>query len=88
LEDVAMKKLTLSMDDETIEQAKHIAAEQGTSVSAMFSRLVQAMARRKGEKIEIGPITRRATGLVKLPPDKTDRELLEEAIADKYEHKT
>ena len=79
-----MKKLTLSMDEETIEQAKRIAAEQGTSVSAMFSRLVRAMALRKGKKIEIGPITRRATGLAKLPAGKTDKELLEEALIDKY----
>ena len=82
-----MKKLTLSMDEETIEQAKRIAAQQGTSVSAMFSRLVRAMAHRKGEKVKIGPITRRATGLVKLPSDKTDRQLVEEALADKYGRK-
>jgi len=79
-----MKKLTLSMDEETIRQAKRLAAEQGTSVSAMFSRLVQAMARGPGKQIEIGPITRRATGLVKLPSDKTDREILQEALEKKY----
>jgi hypothetical protein len=32
----------------------------------------------------IGPITRRATGLVKLPPRKTDRKLVEEALEEKY----
>ena len=82
-----MKKLTLSMDEETIEQAKRLAAEQGTSVSAMLSRLVRAMALKPGEKTKIGPITRRATGLVKLPSGKTDRVLLEQALADNYERK-
>lgn len=79
-----MKKLTLSVDEETIKQAKRLAAERGTSVSAMFSRLVRAMAHKPGQEIEIGPITRRATGLAKLPPDKTDRELLQEALEEKY----
>jgi len=84
LEDAAMKKLTLSMDDETIEQAKHIAAEQGTSVSAMFSRLVQAMAHKPGKKIEIGPKTRSLTGIVSLPKGKTARDVLTEALMDKH----
>ena len=79
-----MKKLTLSMEEETIQEAKRLAAQRGTSVSAMFSRLVQAMAQRPGQRRELGPITRRATGLVKLPPDKSDRELLEEALMEKH----
>ena len=82
-----MKKLTLSMDEETIEQAKRIAAEQGTSVSAMFSRLVRAMALRKGKKIEIGPKTRSLMGIVSLPEGKTYREVVTEALMDKYEIK-
>ncbi len=79
-----MKKLTLSMDEEVIEQAKKIAAEQGTSVSAMFSRLVRAMAHKPGREIEIGPITRKLTGIISLPEGKTDRELITEALMDKY----
>jgi hypothetical protein len=79
-----MKKLTLSMDEETIAEAKRLAAESGTSVSAMFARLVRAMAARPEAGIPIGPITRQATGLVKLPDGKTDRELIEEALMDKY----
>jgi len=79
-----MKKLTLSMDEEVIAQAKRLAAQSGTSVSAMFSRLVRSMAARPLVKMPIGPITRRATGLVKLPPRTTDRRLLEEALEQKY----
>ena len=79
-----MKKLTLSMDEETIRQAKELAAEQGTSVSAMFSRLVRAMARKPGEKIEIGPKTRSLAGIISLPEGKSARELLTEAVMDKY----
>jgi hypothetical protein len=79
-----MKKLTLSMDEETIEQAKRLAAESGTSVSAMFSRLVRAMAQDLDEEIEIGPLTRELTGIVSLPDDKSDRELITEALMKKY----
>jgi hypothetical protein len=80
-----MKKLTLSMEEGVIRQAKRIAAEQGTSVSAMFSNMVRLMARKRGEEIGIGPLTREAMGLVDLPEGKTDRELLEEALAEEYE---
>ncbi len=79
-----MKKLTLSMDEETIAQAKKLAAEQGTSVSSMFSRLVRLMALKPGEKIEIGPVTRSLSGIVSLPEGKSDRELIEEALMEKY----
>ena len=78
------KKLTLSLDEEVIAEAKRIAAERGTSVSAMFSRLVQAMAHREGEKVEIGPKTRSLAGIISLPKGKADRELLTEALLDKY----
>lgn len=79
-----MKKLTLSVDEETIEDAKRLAGERGTSVSAMFRRLVRAMAHKERKRVELGPITKRATGLVDLPSDRSDRELLEEALEERY----
>jgi len=79
------KKLTLSVDEEVIAQAKEIAARDGTSVSAMFGRIVRARSHRTRKDIEIGPLTRQATGLAKLPPDMTDREILEQALAHKYD---
>ena len=81
-----MKKLTLGADEEVIRQAKRLAAENHTSVSSMFSRWVLSMTRRRKQKSgePIGPLTRKALGLAKLPADKSDRELLEEALAEKY----
>jgi hypothetical protein len=87
-------KLTLNADSQTIVTAKQLAAERGISVSAMFSQFVEALAggRRSaaGELAdldqEIGPITRRATGLVKLPPGKTVRQLLAEIRTERAEH--
>ena len=82
-----MKKLTLSVDEEVIRQAKRIAAEQGTSVSAMFSRIVRSMAHDEGRKIEIGPKTRSLIGIISLPEGMTWREALTEALLEKYEIK-
>jgi hypothetical protein len=90
------------MDEEVIEAAKRVAAEEGTSVSAMFSRIVRAMAYRKGGATAIGPRTRsvtgiartddippdsiaaRATGFVSLPEGKTWRDVLTDALLEKY----
>ena len=80
-----MKKLTLSVDEETLEDAKRLADQRGTSISAMFRRLVRIMAHKEPEGFKFGPITKRATGLVVLPSERTDRELLEEALEERYD---
>jgi len=82
---VSMTKLTLSADPELVAEAKRLAEDAGTSLSAMFGRWVRAALREKAGGQPPGPLTRRACGLVRLPPGKSDRELLEEALAEKYE---
>lgn len=82
-----MAKLTLSADEEVITLAKRIAAENHTTVSAMFARLVRAMAAggRNGKgKPVVAPITLQMTGLIKLPKGKTYRQVLEDALCEKY----
>ncbi len=79
-----MTKLTLSADHELIQEAKKLAAQEGTSLSSMFSRFLQAVLLGRKKQEEPGPITAKAKGLVKLPARKGDRELLEDALADKY----
>jgi hypothetical protein len=75
-------KLTLSIDATLIGAAKRLAAERRTSVSAMFARLLVAMQQtRTIDQSALAPLTRRVSGLVSLPEGKTDRELLEEALA-------
>ena len=81
-------KLTLSASSSIIEAAKQTAASQHTSVSKMFSRFIQAMqvmpAIDSGVSPEIGSITKRASGLLKLPDDKSDSTLIEEALSSHY----
>lgn len=79
-----MTKLTLSVDEKVVAQAKRLAEQNRTSVSAMFSQFVQALAMGQGTPAGIGPLTRRATGLAQLPADKDSHDLLTDALMDKY----
>jgi hypothetical protein len=79
-----MTKLTLSANRVLIEEAKKLAAQQGTSRSSMFARFLRAVLRGRQTKEKPGPLTARAKGLVKLPARKSDRELLEDALGEKY----
>ena len=80
-----MPKLTLSIDEEVIDQAKQIAEQRGTSVSAMFTQFVKAVAKQPSSRNRrSGPLTRKAIGMVKLPGKKTDRALIEEALTERY----
>jgi hypothetical protein len=77
-----MKKLTLSTDARTIARAKRIADERGTSVSALFTDLIQAVPMLNGRT---GTKTRKATGLIKLPGGKSDRKLIEDAVRQRHQ---
>ncbi|MBI2932747.1 MAG: hypothetical protein HYY16_13955 [Planctomycetes bacterium] len=76
-------KLTLSADKDLIKEAKKLADREGTSLSSMFARFLRAVLREWREKEQPGPVTSKATGLVKLPAGKSDRQLLEEALREK-----
>lgn len=79
-----MPKLTLSTDSKTIAQAKRLAAQNHTSVSAMFTRLIRAMTQKPKTDDDIGPLTRELTGIIKLPKGKTDRDVLTDVLMEKY----
>jgi hypothetical protein len=77
-------KLTLSADKELVRQAKELARERGTSLSAMFDRFIRSILLGNTNAESSGPLTSQALGLVRLPNDKTDNELLEEALTEKH----
>jgi len=79
-----MKKLTLSADESVIREAKNLASESGTSVSSMFERFVRSLSRRRKPVRPVGPIARKATGVIRLPAGKSERAVLEDALIDKY----
>ena len=82
-----MKKLTLYLDAQVIEQAKRLAGESGTSVSSLFERLVRLLARKRPVGQRIGRITREASGLITLPRGTSERDILAEALAEKFASK-
>ena len=77
-------KLTLSADRELIQQAKKLAAREGTSLSSMFSRFLRDVLSARGSKGRVGPITRKATGLARIPAGKNYKDLLTEALLEKH----
>jgi hypothetical protein len=79
-----MGKMTISMDDDIIRAAKQLAASDNVSVSAMFRRYVLFRLKPEKPKIKIGPLTKKATGIVKLDESKSDKELLTDALMEKY----
>ena len=79
-----MKKLTLSADPEVIAEARQLARQSGTSVSSMFARFVRLLAGKRRPRRPLGPLTRKATGLVTLPKGQSDRKLLEDALFEKH----
>lgn len=80
-----MPKLTLSAEQDVIDQAKRIAEARGSSVSAMFSGFVASVSSGgDSSPAKLGPVTRRALGLVKLPAGVSDRRLIEEARGARY----
>jgi hypothetical protein len=79
-----MTKLTLSIEPSVVEKAKQMAEANKTSVSAMFSQFVESAAAPRKQRPKIGPLTRKLSGTIELPPGKDYKELLAEALADKY----
>jgi hypothetical protein len=80
-------KLTLSADKDLVARAKKLAKRQGTSLSSMFARFLRTVIEGRPDDERPGPITRKASGLVKLPENLSDRELLGEALAERYERR-
>lgn len=77
-----MAKLTLNADREVIDQAKRLAAERKTSVSAMFSRFIRVLAGGRNGK-PVGRLARRASGVIDLK-GRSHKDVLADSLKDKY----
>ena len=82
---MAMTKLTLSADRELVKQAKRWAAARNTSLSAAVSRFLAELVRTdEPQRGRLAPLTRRAATLIKTTNTRPYKELLTEALMDKY----
>jgi len=79
---MAMSKLTLYADTAVVKRAKRWAAKRNTSLSAAVGRFLRALTTPQKVR-ELPPITRRMCGIAKIP-DRPLRELMEEALEEKY----
>jgi hypothetical protein len=84
LENETMKKVTLSADPQIIQQAKELAAENNTSVSSMFERFIRHLVARRNPKPSLGPISRRASGIITIPAGRSGRQVLEDALLTQH----
>jgi hypothetical protein len=79
-----MKKITLSAEPDVIEQAHELAAQTGTSVSSLFSRMIRLLAQQRGSARPLGPLARKASGLITLPKGRSERQILEDSLLEKH----
>ena len=79
-----MARVTLEISEEVLARARERAAGQNTTVEAMVEGFLRAIAGVPFRKDDLPPITRSAVGILKGLPDRPFKELLEEALEEKY----
>lgn len=81
---MAPGRLTLSADRDIIATAHAMAKEEGTSVSSMFSRFIEARKNIKKSSVKISPSVKRISGIISLPKDFDYKKELSAAIAERH----
>ena len=67
-----------------IDEARRLARQGGTSMSWMFERFIRLLARQHRSAQPLGPLARKASGIIALPKGQSEREVLEHALLEKY----
>ena len=81
------RKLTLTVDEHIIEEAKKYAKSNGRSLSNIIEEYLKTLVQGKKEEqnFEISPLVESLWGSVKSLPDNFDqKKILEEEVAKKY----
>ncbi len=79
-----MSKITIQVEPEVIEEARRLAAADGTSVSSLFSRLIRYVANYRSAPT-LGAAAQRATGLVAIPDRIDARDIVADALVEKHQ---
>ena len=78
-------KLTLTLDNDVIVNAKHYAKENGISLSKMVEHYFKGISNNTtSSKHNIPPITKELSGYAKINTTKSDKDLLVAALESKY----
>ena len=76
-------KLTLTLDNKIIESAKTYAKKNNMSLSGIVELYFKALSSEIGNSI-IPPITKELSGIASFSTKKSDKELLEEALNERF----
>jgi hypothetical protein len=79
-----MTKLTLDVDQTVADKAQRMAQQSNTSVAALFSAFVRSLPDRPDDTEELGPLTRKLTGILEQAPDSIYEDDLARAVAEKH----
>jgi len=78
-------KLTLTMDNNTIERAKQYAKKNKISLSKLVEFYFKSLSTDFENHIEsIPPITKELSGIARISTSKSDKELLKDALNKKF----
>jgi len=77
-------KLTLKLDDKVIDRAKKYAKKRNTSLSKMIESYLDSVTREDSSGIEITPLVKNLSGVIKLPADYDHRKDYTDYLDQKY----
>ncbi len=83
---MALARLALSMDEDVVVRARHLADVRDTSISKLFVSFVCLMEQEQNTNRELPPLTKRALGLAKVsvPEDWDYKNVLADELTEKY----
>ena len=81
---MAVAEIRVQTEEDVLRQLERIAAWQNTSAADLLRGMAEALARGEWSKIPIHPEVEKVRGIAGPLPDKPDRELIEDALAEKY----
>jgi hypothetical protein len=79
------KKLTLSIDETVIEEAKAYAKQNDTSLSRLVESYLQSILEGRRTAIEITPLVEDLSGVIQLPADFDYKSEYADALNEKYQ---
>ncbi|MBE9461220.1 DUF6364 family protein [Dyadobacter subterraneus] len=77
-------KLTLTIEDSVIDQAKRYARQEGRSLSDLVENYLKAVIADPEKQIELTPIVKALRGSFKAPADFDYKEELVKGLSEKY----
>jgi Family of unknown function (DUF6364) len=77
-------KLTLRLEQNIIEKAKHYAKLHGTSLSRIIENYLQKITNDNEEKEKITPLVKSLSGIIDLPKDFDHKKAYSDFLINKY----